>query len=556
MLMFGAPAADIGFWSGIPQKRRFGNDETIGFQRDESPKRVESLREFFADDENIIQNPLLCASRVLDGQSIRFDADSDNPSSGTVTITAPDVNSMSFQDILARVRTYLESRVPELSGQAPKESLVIALKERARQEGHLGTEEEESPEDLNGHTDAEESGEDSEVEDVTSVLFEESHIADFWEEIAARHEVAKLVSEPIQASSFLGFAREGLVAYILPVVLVDGQHRLRGALAAALVRLQTDEIRAEIEKRLDCGEDAVQLETDLLCRESRRLPVSLLLSAEPAEQVFQFVVVNQKAIPVGRALLGTIVSTTLSNDEMAKVATRLKNAGIRLEESQAITYLARHPDSPFLNRVERGLAGSGAEQDLLQWNVFASLVSIFRYLREGKLFGEKNDYAHVWRTRFLNESPIVADFGNKGCADAFECWSRADGPWREIFIKFFSEVRSFFGETTVPELKNYWGRPRDSNLFNKISLTILSADFFQYLVETKSTLSSANDISTLFSEWLEGVNPEYFSRDWNLGGVKKDSTGIRNQWASLWSQYRKNPEMLPQARSYRIPKVV
>jgi len=93
-------------------------------------------------------------------------------------------------------------------------------------------------------------------------------------------------------------------------------------------------------------------------------------------------------------------------------------------------------------------------------------------------------------------------------------------------------------------------------LFNKISLTILSADFFQYLVETKSTLSSANDISTLFSEWLEGVNPEYFSRDWNLGGVKKDSTGIRNQWASLWSQYRKNPEMLPQARSYRIPKVV
>jgi len=48
MLMFGAPAADIGFWSGIPQKRRFGNDETIGFQRDESPKRVESLRESFS----------------------------------------------------------------------------------------------------------------------------------------------------------------------------------------------------------------------------------------------------------------------------------------------------------------------------------------------------------------------------------------------------------------------------------------------------------------------------------------------------------------------------
>jgi hypothetical protein len=28
---------------------------------------------------------------------------------------------------------------------------------------------------------------------------------------------------------------------------------------------------------------------------------------------------------------------------------------------------------------------------------------------------------------------------------------------------------------------NYWGSPRNSNLFNKISLMILTADFFQFL---------------------------------------------------------------------------
>ena len=61
---------------------------------------------------------------------------------------------------------------------------------------------------------------------------------------------------------------------------------------------------------------------------SRRLPISLLLDDSPEEHVFQFVVVNQKATPIGRALLGTIVSTSLTAEELDKVAQRLTQAGI------------------------------------------------------------------------------------------------------------------------------------------------------------------------------------------------------------------------------------
>ncbi len=178
--------------------------------------------------------------------------------------------------------------------------------------------------------------------------------------------------------------------------------------------------------------------------------------------------VNQKATPIGRALLGTIVATTLSNDELARVADRLKDAGIQLEESQAITFLSRYPDSPFCGLIERGLAGDA--KDLLQWNVFASLVSIFRDLRGGKLFGQRNDYAHIWGQRQLGDSALVKDYAAKGSESPLDYWRTLDGPWRDVFMAFWMEVRDKFGNTEDADKHNYWGKPRESNLFNKVSL--------------------------------------------------------------------------------------
>jgi len=552
--LFAAPAVEIDEWAGVPQKKRFDEgEETIGFQREENSLRIRSLGEFCANDENIIQNPLLCATRQIPVASAHFESNSEivnDCQEGTIVITIPDYGSFSMQDIISHVRKYIECRVPELATTDPDSVLIAKLKAQATELGHLPSQVddgisvgEEIQEDLDQIQESE-----PEVSEAEAVLFEESHIVDFWQEIACRHEVIKLMETPPRGENFLGFTRSALISYLMPVVLVDGQHRLRGALKAADNRLNRSDIQVEIETRITTGESAENVQRDILNREVRRLPVSLLLSDDPAEQVFQFIVVNQKATPIGRALLGTIVSTTLSNDEMGTVASRLKDAGIELEESQAITYLARHPDSPFVGLVERGLTGDS--KDLLQWNVFASLVGIFRDLRGGKLFGYKNDNAEIWKTRFLGTSPLVAE--NAG--NAFEYWRKFDGPWRNVFMAFYAKIRDEFGNTSVMDSHNYWGKPRDSNLFNKISLTILTADFFQYLIETRQTIASADSIPGLVDEWLEGVSRAYFNRDWNLTGVKKDSSGIRNQWAYQWVEYRKNPAQLPQARIYRNPK--
>jgi len=66
LVLFSAPATEIDVWAGVPQKKRFGTgEETVGFQREENSKRVESLGEFCTNDENIIQNPLLCSTRRI-----------------------------------------------------------------------------------------------------------------------------------------------------------------------------------------------------------------------------------------------------------------------------------------------------------------------------------------------------------------------------------------------------------------------------------------------------------------------------------------------------------
>ena len=555
LVFFSPPASDINIWAGIPQKKRFDEgEETAGFQREESATRISSLCDFYRNHENLIQNPLLCATRGTHYSTVHFEnkgsSADERTQYGSIIIEVPQFEDLSMCEILGEVRHHLEERVQELKGRQPNPALLAKLTQRAADAGHIESEE-FFPEQVEPDGHSTEGIAENSV-NPESALFEESHIVDFWNEIAARHEIAKRIDEFEASDVFLGFNRNALLAYLRPVVLVDGQHRLRGAIEAARSRLDDPDILDEIEERVDAGEGAELIEADIVAREARSLPVSLLMSDDPSEQVFQFVVVNQKATPIGRALLGTIVSTTLSNEEMRRVAGRLKDAGIRLEESQAITYLARHPESPFYGLVERGL--SGKSNDLLQWNVFATLISIFRSLRGGRLFGQRNDYAAIWGARFLSDSGVVSQYTEEGFDSPQGYWTSLDGPWRAIFIEFWTKVRDELGDIQDPDRYNFWGATRESNLFNKISLTILAADFFQFLVETRTTIDSPDEISDLVEIWLENVNRGYFDKNWNLSGVKKDSTGIRNRWAELWSEYRKSGGSLPDKRNFRSPK--
>ncbi len=113
VILFAAPATEIDRWAGIPQKKRFGTGESVGFQREENEKRVDSLGEFCANDDNIIQNPLLCATRRLSVASTRFEpheGQSGDSQQGTFVIQIPDYGQYSMEKILGLVREYVEAR--------------------------------------------------------------------------------------------------------------------------------------------------------------------------------------------------------------------------------------------------------------------------------------------------------------------------------------------------------------------------------------------------------------------------------------------------------------
>jgi len=546
---------EIAIWAGVPQKRSFGdsmNDETVGFQRVDNGARVASLQRFFKNQENVSQNAILCAARSLDTTLIRFEADSqgmnERVQSGKLIINPPDIDSMSYAELFLAVKSYLEKRVPDLANQ----TAPIAKIERLKKSFGIAVQ-------TSGDSDAEEgvgeTGEGSEAlpadDDTTSALFEDSHISDFWEEIAARYVIASSPGVDQSDDEFLGFTRGALAAYVLPTFVVDGQHRLLGAIKSAEDSLSIEPWKTDVQTLVSEGLSPFEINKRVKLDAARILPISLLMSDKPAEQVFQFVVVNQKATPIGKPLLGTIVSTTLSQVELNSVQERLKESGIPISESRAISSVARDPDSPFFQKVNRGMSSDA--KDLLDWNVLGQLIATFKNLNGGKLYGESNDYAAIWRKKYLANSPIVQNYSTQGSLTAFDYWASEKGPWKDVFLTFWTEVREYLGNVDDPSASNYWGSPRSSNLFNMVSLTILTADFFSYLCESKVILNGSDHVKTLVSEWLADVVPGYFARNWNLSGVKKDSPGIKKQWATQWKEHRKNPDRsLPKPAVYRL----
>jgi hypothetical protein len=543
VVLFAALATDIGRWAGIPQRELLDDKETIGFQRDENPKRIDQLKRFFDEARNVVQNPLLCASRDERASFTADDGQTGSVRSGWVSIEEEDLSSSSLLDLFERLENQLRARSGSLREVKPDPLRIRALQDR------LG----EAPAEALPDEDAEVVEQDD--DSVQGLFSNETHLLEFLQEVICRRALLEqLETTALEAYrvEFLGFTREVVESYLRPVFLVDGQHRLQGALLAADWDADKAAKSEDVLTRVSDGEDIDTITNELRDKHARVLPVSLLMEESVEEHVFQFVVVNQKATPVGTALLGTIVATSLSEGELAKVADRLEQVGINVSDSQSVAWFTRSPQSPFHGLVQQGISKESG--DKLPWTVLRDLVSKFRNLKGGQLWhSQKVDYADKWRRTQLAESELVAQ--GQTLEAKKDTWSSLEGPWRDVCAAFFWTVRDELGNAGNPESPNSWGSTR-SNLYNKISLSILVADFFQYLTDKELTINSAEHCRELTVLWLNEVDRNYFARNWNLSGIKKDTPGIRAQWSELWVDYRKDPQRVPDIRNFRKPKQV
>jgi hypothetical protein len=198
LILFAAPATEIDDWAGIPQKKAIGDpkeigitQETTGFQREEDRKRIKELVDFYSNDNNVIQNPLLCATRQTNQGVVSFEVDTNVEHSpfaqtGILTIQSEPLKSFSLLDLLRRVKVDLEHRVSSLSGQQPSDKLLVELKRRTSA-GAIEPESDTDPDfiDREDVTELLEEVTDS-AESAGAVFSDESHIFDFWEEVSAR----------------------------------------------------------------------------------------------------------------------------------------------------------------------------------------------------------------------------------------------------------------------------------------------------------------------------------------------------------------------------------
>ncbi|MDH1281161.1 hypothetical protein N5C56_10640, partial [Pseudomonas chengduensis] len=138
LVLFAAPATDINEWAGVPQKARIKKDEELdaellGFQRDDDEDRITKISQFYSDQRNVIQNPLLCAIRNKLGINIEFieNNNKDNKDKpvidGTIKVSYPDLSKLSLLDLFNGAKQHLEERVPELQQQEPPKKLADKL---------------------------------------------------------------------------------------------------------------------------------------------------------------------------------------------------------------------------------------------------------------------------------------------------------------------------------------------------------------------------------------------------------------------------------------------
>lgn len=548
ILLLAAPCHEITQWAGIPRKEAKEGVTTIGFQRIADDKRLKKLNHFLSDPTNVIANPILCAVRTGD----RFKFDAVGPVAdplvriGVLTVTEPDFDDLTLVQLLQELERLLAHRKPTLKEILPDEDQVTELGLAAK--AGPATDESEAEE---------EEEEEEEAIGPDGLNFStESHIDDFYRSVQNRR-VALERAGSTNLTEFAGFSKLALRDYLRAATVVDGQHRLLGAQEYLREFLDHDEKARKFQDQLlGEGVPAEDVTSQAQKEFARRLGIALIWNDDWAEHVFQFVVVNQKATPIPKALLGSIVATTLTDAEVAKITERLGKADIPVVDYQVIAYLEGSPNSPFRGLIKRGYEKPQESEKKLEFSVASRLADTFRFLKGAKYFHNKDvDYAKKWAVSQLPGSKIVADFRERGFETPFDYWSSPEGPWRDVFCAVWTVVRDTLGDTSGDkEVRNAWGYPTASNLFNDVHLSILTADFFEYLTGGRGIpINSREEVPSLAKEWLEGAKRDYFARDYGLKskGVKKSENTVKLLWSTNWMSYRqKGYARVPAVKSF------
>jgi len=296
--------------------------------------------------------------------------------------------------------------------------------------------------------------EDEEVEDSIAPPSYLATITQFLEK--AQEDIASISPE------MLASIKEYVTGVSLPGLIIDGQHRVFGA------------------KNVN----------DF----SVKLPIILMPGFSHQEQVFHFYVLNNKAKPLTKTDLRSIVSTSLSKGEIGALYDRFKQVGVTAEQTEWTYRMNNEQESPFCRLIDFKLEGSTG---VIPENVAYQVVSKFVNLNK--------------KYKLLTND--VAEWNSK---DPY-------GYRVNLFFTLWNAVKEKY--------PNAWQQAAtgvNSQILQKVSLLMLQ----EYILDTlngempkrlgtggKSPFCDANDLKTEIGFMLAFLKEDFFLQTWKLKGL-------------------------------------
>lgn len=450
-VVFLCSAEDIVRWAGIPQKSaRY----MAGFQRAEIKGHAEEIEHFFEDEANASPTSIVVAFKPdrVRIKPLPYQAHEDvkglTPVPELVLVEvdySDDLESATTDELAARVSALIRRDVgASINTDTPLDVLDEELDNNTN----------------NGTRDIDD--EDTELE------IESSHLADFLELLESPEALQKAKDEDEPR------LRELLLDLLKPATIVDGQHRARGA-----------------------------------SRVEENIPFSVvgLLDANWPEQVFQFVVINQKARPIVAEFLSAIISSSLTSQQIADLQVRLKQAKVPLDNTRIMDLVHGSDKSPFRGMINFQIKGGTGR---MKYSGMLSLARRFRMLR-----------THESEIKFKDFFREVFAPGCEGDAyrDKREAWN--NGVWFDYFAAFWTEVRASFATDDYPYL---WEAGSGTNLLKIVTLQELQNLFLAWLSSRAEPLQAPADLRKAAKHYLRHLKVKFFDKDWKLPSLQS-STG-------------------------------
>ena len=274
------------------------------------------------------------------------------------------------------------------------------------------------------------------------------------------HDPADFISQNSLKSDDVAEIISSLDSISRPALVIDGQHRLEGA-------------------RITNGGKI-------------NLPIVVIEDCNWTDQIFQFVIINEKAKPIDTSILNDIFASSLTKHEQNQMRDTFKRVDVEIEIKIAAVLAGKNTASPFYKMVKLNLEGEppGGSKGIISDNTIQYLID-----GGGGARGFRSDDELF--TNLVSSTYSKSDW---------EEWT--NGKWNEYWFAMWSRIKDFYSPLAKKQLndKNYeiWDHKKLSNLTMGVGLKVFQTFIIEKLCEFGAKRKTYSDLLT---DNDEGTDP-------------------------------------------------